>query len=165
MTKRVLVGALLVFALVGLAGARRAQACGGGGATGVVVLGLAGIAAIDLTLSIADVTTKEPSRGYGALELLLTAPQAVFLGSLAAQTLFSPQPSVGSGLIFLGLTAWTGALAIHGGFALFGPRQTTGDGDEQRRQARSGIRWGTAPTMLSTERTRAAPGAVLFGRF
>jgi hypothetical protein len=112
-----LLGAVLV---LGLAGARRADACGGGGPSGEIVAAalVVGGAYVGVTvgMGVKDIASDNHSVGYGIAETAIHAPIALLYGSaLVAQA--STSDRYGGGSINTGalvMTAVHTALAAHG---------------------------------------------------
>jgi hypothetical protein len=157
---------LIVCAAVAVARPRPAAACGGGYGAGwaIVAVGALAIGVADVGLTASDVALgvagKTP-RWYGAAELAFTGPQAALFGTLAAQ---SVKNGVGGTGPLLVMTAWTGAMAVHGLYLLVRPDDPRPlDPEAPARHARATFR--LAPALVSTNRRDAAPGALLFGRF
>lgn len=167
--KRWILGALLALALLAGAGARPAQACGGGyGAGGLIVLGLAGgalaVGGADVVFTIGDAVMagnhRTPPVAWGVGELLLAAPQAGLFGYWTYTTLRDHREDA---TLPMALTLWTTGLAAHGIYAIVRGQYTPDTDEPPRRHA--AVDWKVAPAMVSSGQARAAPGAVLFGRF
>jgi len=165
--KRWMLAAVVAVAL--LAGATLpARACGQGGglAAGLEALligaGALGATVGDATFTIGDAVMagqgKRPPLMWGVGEVLLAAPQAALLGWWAYSDLRSGRTEYTAGTI--ALTLWTAGLTAHGIYTIARADSTWRSTGPERT-----VSWNLAPSLVSAGQARAAPGAVLFGRF
>jgi hypothetical protein len=161
--------AIMLAAVLLGAGTRRAHACGGGYDDGGFALVLAGLGAVgvDALFTGVDVVNQAPAdlkslpKAYGFAELLLTLPQAAWLGLATGQLVAEGGYSFGAAATTV-LTLWTGSLAAHGLYVMVQGGHPSPPREPVRRAA---VDWRVAPALVSAGAARASPGAVLFGRF
>ena len=124
MRRTVLIGIGAALAIA--SAARRAEACGQGGAAyGNLVLAIGAgailVGGADVALSIYDLSSLASgprSLGYGVLEVMLTVPQLA-LGIAAMNS------NMNSSGFFTGYTIWMGVLAVHGIWTIAAAPRTT----------------------------------------
>jgi hypothetical protein len=167
--KRWMSVAFLVFGLTAFAGTRPARACGGGYVSDSDSLAiLAGLAAVtvDLPFTVGDMiqagTDHPPTAAYGGLEMAATLPQVALMTYGAVHAYQQGDSTAGN--TFLVLAGWVTVLAGHGLAAIINaPAARPTNPEPPARHA--ALEWNLAPAMVSAGQARAAPGAVVFGRF
>jgi hypothetical protein len=171
--------------------ARPARACGkGGGLDGLVALAavgtLAAVTAADVGFTVTDLVTagKGMPRGYGIAETAVALPEALLFGASLWQSYNQTGTFSDAKPTLMILSAWTGALAVHGLYTAINPRapsrrleQDEGDVDHRRgprapndpdhphAAASPRLRLDLAPTVFASQDRALLPGAVLLGRF
>ena len=163
--KKLILGTILGLGLVLVAAPRQAQACGGGsggGAIALLIMGGTVAAGADVTFSVLDLAFvsqgNRPNLPYGVAELLVAAPQAGLFGWWTVATM---QGGSNDATLPAALTLWTAGLAAHGIYSIV----RAGSPREAEPPRHAAVDWRVAPAMVSAGQARAAPGAVIFGRF
>ena len=98
--------------------APRAEACGGGGSGDemrFLLVVASPVLAVNTGFTIHDVMVERSSNTYGFFEFLFTAPQALF-GMMMLSQYANGDDWITP--VVLGYTLWSGALAVHGLYAL-----------------------------------------------
>jgi hypothetical protein len=164
--KRWLPGALVALTLLVGVGARPAQACSSGSAifSGTdLLIGMGALAAAggDIAFSVGDLALaanrKPAPLAWAEAEVLVAAPQVALLGWWTASNLKGGRDAT----LPAALTLWTAAMVVHGTYYILRPSSEP----ETEPPSHAAVDWKVAPALVSAGQARAAPGAVVFGRF
>ena len=162
--KRWLPGALVALTLLVGVGARPARACGSVNSNGTeLLLGIGALAALggDIAFSVGDLALaanrKPAPLAWAEVEVIVAAPQLAYVGWWTLSSLKGGRDAS----LPAALTLWTAALVAHGTYQVLRSSAEPEAGPPRH----AAVDWKVAPALVSAGQARAAPGAVVFGRF